>query len=36
MRRRTRLALALLFGLARVNVWVRRRAGRAVESRLEW
>ncbi len=36
MRWRTRLSLALLFGIARVNVWVRRRAGRPVESRLEW
>ncbi|MBI2157652.1 MAG: tryptophan 7-halogenase [Candidatus Rokubacteria bacterium] len=36
MRWRTRLSLALLFGLARVNLWARRRAGRPVESRLEW
>lgn len=36
MRWRTRLSLALLFSIARVNVWVRRRAGRPVESRLEW
>lgn len=36
MRWRTRLSLALLFTIARVNVWVRRRAGRPVESRLEW
>ena len=33
---RTRLSLALLFAIARVNVWVRRRSGRSVESRLEW
>jgi flavin-dependent dehydrogenase len=33
---RTRLSLSLLFALARVNVWVRRRAGRPVGSRLEW
>jgi len=36
MRWRTRASLAILFGIARVNVWVRRRAGRPVESRLEW
>jgi len=36
MRWRTRASLALLFAIARVNVWVRRRSGRAVESRLEW
>ena len=36
MRWRTRASLALLFAIARVNVWVRRRAGRPVESRLEW
>jgi len=36
MRWRTRASLALLFALARVNVWVRRRAGRPVASRLEW
>ena len=36
MRWRTRLSLALLFGLARLNLWARRRAGRPVESRLEW
>ena len=36
MRRRTRASLALLFGIARANVWIRRRAGRPVESRLEW
>jgi flavin-dependent dehydrogenase len=33
---RTRLSLSILFALARVNVWVRRRAGRPVGSRLEW
>ena len=33
---RTRLSLALLFSIARVNLWLRRRAGRPVESRLEW
>jgi flavin-dependent dehydrogenase len=33
---RVRLALALLFGLTRINTWVRRRAGQPVESRLEW
>jgi flavin-dependent dehydrogenase len=33
---RTRLSLALLFGIARVNGWVRRATGRPVESRLEW
>lgn len=36
MRWRTRASLAVLFAIARVNVWVRRRAGRPVESRLEW
>jgi len=36
LRWRTRLSLALLFAIARVNVWVRRRAGHPVESRLEW
>ncbi len=36
MRWRTRASLALLFAIARVNVWVRRRTGRPVESRLEW
>jgi flavin-dependent dehydrogenase len=36
MRWRTRASLALVFAVARVNVWVRRRAGRPVESRLEW
>lgn len=33
---RTRLALSVLFAAARVNLWMRRRAGRPVESRLEW
>jgi hypothetical protein len=33
---RVRLALSLLFGLTRLNTWVRRRAGKPVESRLEW
>lgn len=33
---RSRLSLSILFALARVNVWVRRRAGRPVGSRLEW
>lgn len=33
---RNRMALALLFGIARVNGWVRRATGRPVESRLEW
>ena len=32
----TRLALLVLFAGARVNLWTRRRAGRPVESRLEW
>lgn len=36
MRWRTRLSLALLFAIARVNTWVRRRAGLPVQSRLEW
>jgi flavin-dependent dehydrogenase len=36
MRWRTRLSLAVLFAIARVNTWVRRRGGRPVESRLEW
>jgi flavin-dependent dehydrogenase len=36
LRWRTRASLAVLFALARINVWVRRRAGRPVESRLEW
>jgi flavin-dependent dehydrogenase len=33
---RTRLSLEALFALVRVNVWLRRRAGLPVESRLEW
>ena len=33
---RTRASLLLLFSITRANVWVRRRAGRPVESRLEW
>ena len=33
---RVRFALSLLFGLARLNTWTRRRAGLPVESRLEW
>jgi flavin-dependent dehydrogenase len=33
---RVRFALALLFGLTRINTWARRRAGLPVESRLEW
>ncbi|HSE93525.1 MAG TPA: NAD(P)/FAD-dependent oxidoreductase [Methylomirabilota bacterium] len=33
---RTRASLALLFAITRVNVWIRRRAGLPVESRLEW
>jgi flavin-dependent dehydrogenase len=33
---RTRLALETLFAMVRINVWVRRRAGLPVESRLEW
>jgi flavin-dependent dehydrogenase len=33
---RTRVALGLLFGLARLNTWVRRVTGRPYESRLEW
>ena len=33
---RVRLALRLLFGIARVNGWVRRLSGQPVESRLEW
>ena len=33
---RTRLSLRLLFAMARVNTWLWRRAGRPVESRLEW
>ncbi len=33
---RIRFALALLFGLTRLNTWSRRRAGKPFESRLEW
>ena len=33
---RVRASLALLFGIARVNTWVRRWRGKPVESRLEW
>ena len=33
---RVRVALRILFGLGRINTWTRRRAGRPVESRLEW
>ena len=33
---RARVSLSLLFTIARVNTWVRRRAGKPVESRLEW
>ncbi len=33
---RTRCALRLLFAITRINVWVRRRAGLPVASRLEW
>jgi flavin-dependent dehydrogenase len=33
---RLRLALRLLYGIARVKTWMRRRAGLSVESRLEW
>jgi flavin-dependent dehydrogenase len=33
---RVRASLAILFGIARVNTWARRRAGKPVESRLEW
>jgi flavin-dependent dehydrogenase len=33
---RVRFGLALLFTLTRINTWARRRAGRPVESRLEW
>jgi hypothetical protein len=33
---RVRASLRLLFGLARINLWVRRRSGQPVESRLEW
>jgi flavin-dependent dehydrogenase len=33
---RVRLSLTLLFTLARINTFVRRRTGKSVESRLEW
>ena len=33
---RVRFALSLLFTLTRINTWARRRAGKPVESRLEW
>jgi flavin-dependent dehydrogenase len=33
---RTRLALRVLFAMARANTWLRRRRGLSVESRLEW
>jgi flavin-dependent dehydrogenase len=33
---RIRVALALFFGVVRVNTWLRRLSGRPVESRLEW
>ncbi len=33
---RTRLSLQMLFGVAHINRWIRRRAGRPIESRLEW
>lgn len=33
---RTRLSLELLFLFTRINTWIRRRAGRPIESRLEW
>jgi len=33
---RMRLSLALFFTIVRINRWVRYRAGRSVESRLEW
>src|SRR5206468_1517789 len=33
---RVRAALRILYGIARINAWVRRRAGLPVESRLEW
>jgi flavin-dependent dehydrogenase len=33
---RTRLALSVMFALVRVNTWRLRRAGRPIESRLEW
>jgi hypothetical protein len=33
---RIRVALALFFGVVRVNTWLRRLSGRPVASRLEW
>jgi flavin-dependent dehydrogenase len=33
---RNRIGLEVLFAAARLNLWARRRAGRPVESRLEW
>lgn len=33
---RVRASLRLLFALARINLWARRRSGQPVESRLEW
>jgi flavin-dependent dehydrogenase len=33
---RTRLGLTMLSGVTHINRWVRRRAGRPIESRLEW
>ena len=33
---RIRFGLSLLFTLTRINTWARRRAGKPVESRLEW
>jgi hypothetical protein len=33
---RLRVALEMLFGITRVNTWLRRRAGLPAESRLEW
>jgi hypothetical protein len=33
---KTRFGLAFLFNAARMNTWRRRRAGKPIESRLEW
>lgn len=33
---RTRLSLTMLYGIAHINRWMRWRAGRPTESRLEW
>ena len=33
---RARVALRILFGITRLNTWMRRRAGLPIESRLEW